>query len=149
MNDRSVDHATFAVERAYDRPPARVFAAWSDRDAKARWWGRSVVQHDFDFRVGGREVQRGIDDRGNAYTFRAVYHDIVPSERIVYSYEMLLAETCISVSLATVEFRRDGAGTRLLFTEQAAFLDGYETSVDRQHGMGGLLDALTAELRPG
>ena len=27
--ERSVTHATFAVERSYDASPARVFAAWA------------------------------------------------------------------------------------------------------------------------
>jgi dihydrofolate reductase len=33
----------------------------------------------------------------------------------------------ISVSLATVELAPEGAGTRLVFTEQCAFLDGHDT----------------------
>jgi uncharacterized protein YndB with AHSA1/START domain len=118
MSERSVEHASFVVERTYDRAPDRVFAAWSDRDAEARWWGSSVEQHDFEFRVGGRELQRGVDEHGNAYSFHALYQDIVPGKRIVYTYDMLLEQTRISVSLATVEFRPAGAGTHLVFPEQ-------------------------------
>jgi hypothetical protein len=62
---------------------------------------------------------------------------------------MLLAKTLISVSVATVEFRPDGVGTRLVFTEQGAFLDGHDTPARREHGMGSLLDELDAELRSG
>ncbi len=40
MTDRSVTHATFVVERRYDASPARVFAAWADPAAKARWFAR-------------------------------------------------------------------------------------------------------------
>jgi hypothetical protein len=53
----------------------------------------------------------------------------------------------VSVSLATVEFHPDGAGTLLVFTEQGAFLDGRETPTRREQGMGSLLDALAAGLR--
>lgn len=34
MSDRSTDHSTFVIERTYDAPPARVFNAWADREAK-------------------------------------------------------------------------------------------------------------------
>jgi hypothetical protein len=52
----------------------------------------------------------------------------------------------ISVSVATVEIAAAIAGTRLVFTEQGAFLDGLETPSSREQGTGGLLDALGAEL---
>jgi uncharacterized protein YndB with AHSA1/START domain len=142
MTERSVEHAIFVVERRYDAAPDRVFAAWSDRAAKARWFGSAEDRVELDFRVGGQELHEGIDQRGNPYTFRAIYQDIVEPGRIVYTYEMLLGETRISVSVATVELRPDGAGTLLVFTEQAAFLDGHDTPAQRQHGMGSLLDAL-------
>ena len=36
----------------------------------------------------------------------------------------------------------DGEGTRLLFSEQGAFLDGLDDPAGREHGTGKLLDAL-------
>jgi uncharacterized protein YndB with AHSA1/START domain len=150
MTERSVTHATFVIERDYDAPPARVFAAWSSRDAKARWFGAPddrTGKFQLDFRVGGREFNRGTAPNGNVYTYDARYQDIVPDERIVYAYDMHLGETRISVSLATVEFKRKGAGTRLIFTEQGAFLDGLDNPADREHGTGELLNALGAELQ--
>ena len=77
----------------------------------------------------------------------ARYHDIVPDQRIVYAYDMYLDQTRISVSLATVELQPVGNGTRLLFTEQGAFLDGHDQPQYREQGTGDLLDALGAELR--
>jgi uncharacterized protein YndB with AHSA1/START domain len=71
----------------------------------------------------------------------------VPDERIVYTYDMNLGDTRISVSLATVEFKPAGKGTRLIFTEQGAFLDGHDIPAQREQGTGALLDALGAELR--
>ena len=72
---------------------------------------------------------------------------IVPDQRIVYSYELLFGETRVSVSLATIELLAEGDGTRLVMTEQGAFLDGHDTSATREHGTGELLDALGAFLR--
>jgi uncharacterized protein YndB with AHSA1/START domain len=149
MSKRSVEHATFVVERTYDAAPTRVFAAWSDRKAKARWIGSSESSFELDFRVGGRERHEGTVANGNSYTFHGIYQDIVPAQRIVYTYDMLMDETRISVSLATVEFEPEGDGTRLVFTEQGAFLDGHDLPSRREHGMGSLLDALGAEFGSG
>jgi uncharacterized protein YndB with AHSA1/START domain len=147
MRERSVEHATFVLERTYDASPDRVFAAWSDPEAKARWFDGSEGEVELDFRVGGRERRRGTLPDGRAYTFQALYQDIVQARRIVFTYDMLLDETRISVSVATVQFRPERAGTRLVFTEQGAFLDGHEMPGRREQGMGSLLDALAAELR--
>jgi uncharacterized protein YndB with AHSA1/START domain len=125
-----------------------VFAAWSDPAAKARWFDGPGAEFEIDFRVGGRERRQGPLPDGRAYTFQALYHDIVPARRIVFSYDMLVDENRISVSLATVQLTPEQAGTRLVFTEQGAFLDGHETPEQREHGMGSLLDALAAELGP-
>lgn len=38
MTDYSVKHSTFTLERTYAASSAAVFAAWSDRDAKAKWF---------------------------------------------------------------------------------------------------------------
>jgi uncharacterized protein YndB with AHSA1/START domain len=150
MSERSVEHATFAIERTYGVPPERAFAAWADPEAKARWFHGGAQQLELDFRVGGRERAEGTAPDGRAYTYEALFRDIVPAKRIVYAYDMLLGETRISVSLATVEFRAEGEdATRLVFTEQGAFLDGYEYTDRRAHGMAALLDALGAELTAG
>src|SRR5579862_4268497 len=127
MPDRSVVHSTFTIERTYERPPARVFAAWADPALKSRWFGGGTddapVELDTDFRVGGHERIRSAP---GAYEGR--YHDIVPDERIAFTYDLSLGGPLVSISLATVEFRptRDGVGTRLTYTEHGAFLDGLE-----------------------
>jgi uncharacterized protein YndB with AHSA1/START domain len=123
-----------------------VFAAWSQPDAKARWFGGSRGEYELDFRIGGREFSRGGPQGGPVYTFEARYQDIVPDERIVYAYDMHLDDARISVSLATVELKPAGEGTRLIFTEQGAFLDGLDTPEQREQGTGGLLDALGEEV---
>jgi uncharacterized protein YndB with AHSA1/START domain len=150
MPTRSVTHATFVIERTYPAAPARVFAAWADPAAKARWFsGPDEWQsgpHELDFRVGGRERVSGGPPAGPVHTFDARYHDIVPNERIISSYDMYMDETRISSSLATVEFHPAGSGTRLVYTEQGAFLDGHDTPAQREHGTAELLDALGAAL---
>src|SRR3954466_4713714 len=120
MQERSSHHATFVIERRYPASRARVFAAWADPSVKARWFsGPSAWLKEgyvLDFRVGGREHLRTFAPGGKVHQYDCCYRDIVPEARIVYSYDMHIAETRISVSLATVEFLPDGAGTRLKFT---------------------------------
>jgi uncharacterized protein YndB with AHSA1/START domain len=142
MSERSVEHATFVVERVYDAFPDRTFAAWSDPHAKARWYGNPERELELDFRVGGWERHRGTLADGREYAYQALFWDIVPGWRIVYTYEMLLDGVRISVSVATAEFRPERDGTRLVFTEQGAFLDAHEMPAQRKQGMGSLLDAL-------
>jgi len=36
MTERSVTHATWAIERTYSASPARVFAAFAEKEQKAR-----------------------------------------------------------------------------------------------------------------
>jgi uncharacterized protein YndB with AHSA1/START domain len=79
---------------------------------------------------------------GREYAYQALFWDIVPGQRIVYTYDMLLDGIRISVSVATAEFKPDRDSTRLVFTEQAAFLDGHEIPARREQGMGSLLDSL-------
>ncbi|MFC4563774.1 SRPBCC family protein [Nocardiopsis mangrovi] len=150
MSGRSVTHSAFTIERDYPATPQRVFAAFSDPATKARWfagpeeWGSSAFE--LDFRVGGREFNRGGPKEGPVHTFEAVFQDIVPDQRIVYSYDMRADDTRLSVSLATLEFRPEGTGTRLVLTEQGAYLDGHEDPGRREQGTRHLLDALAAEL---
>ena len=148
-----IEHAELRIERRYETPPAEVFSAWSSAEAKARWfmgpdeWQREPLE--LDFRVGGRERSVGGAVGGPVYTCNAIYWDIVEPERIVYTYEMLEDERCISVTLATVELAADGDGTRLVLTEHSAFLDGLIDPALREQGWGSLLDALGRALAEG
>lgn len=151
MTKRSVSHGMFCLERTYDASPARVFSAFSTEAHKQLWFSGSndawdMVERAFDFRVGGREVLEGRWKSGTVSRCEILYFDIVPDERIVYVYEMLIDGTKISTSLATIEIAPEGAGTRLKVTEQGAFLDGYEDGGSREHGTAALLERLRESL---
>ena len=133
MTERSVTHATFVIERTYHASPSRVFSAWADPAAKARW-AACHEGFELDFRIGGRELSSGGEPGGPIYTTEAWYRDIVPDQRIVYTYMLAVDGTRVSVSLVTVEFTPDAGGTRLTYTEQGAFLDGHDTPAEREHG---------------
>jgi uncharacterized protein YndB with AHSA1/START domain len=153
MKLSTVAHDTFVIERTYDIPIAQVFRAWADPMLKARWFAGSAdalgAGYDLDFRVGGREVNRGGPPGGPVYTYQSEFHDIVPEQRIIYTYEMYADETRISVSVATVQFRSRDATTQLVLTEQGVFLDGHDTAAQREEGTRSLLDSLAAILPGG
>jgi uncharacterized protein YndB with AHSA1/START domain len=146
MSERSATHATFAIERTYDAPPARVFAAWASEAAKSQWFGSGGGgEHELDFRVGGSEHLRA-QMESDVYTYDAVYEDIVQDERIVYTYNMHRNGERMSVSVTTVELRAAREGTDLRYTEQGVFLDGIDKPELREHGTNELLDKLAAAL---
>ncbi|MCG5213405.1 SRPBCC family protein [Streptosporangium sp. KLBMP 9127] len=149
MIDRSVTHATFALERLYPATAARVFAAWANPKAKARWFSTPDADHELDFRVGGREVNRSHLDSGLSMTFESLYRDIVQDERIVYTSMLHVGDDLATASLTTVAFCPADGGTQLVLTEQGAFLDGREEPSWRKHGTGDWLDALGVELGAG
>ncbi len=147
---RSVSHATFVIERAYKAAPAKVFAAFADPKAKAQWfvgpdnWEKS--DHKLDFRVGGGESVSGGPPGGVVHHYNATIWDIVEGERIVTSYEMRLDKTRVSVSLGVTEIKPDGAGAKLTYTEQGAFLDGFDEGGQRERGTQELFDQLERHL---
>ena len=146
-----VVHRTFSVERAYPAPPARVFAAFADPETKRRWCaegpGSEVDEFALDFRVGGFERTRFRFVGGAPVRNDTLFLDIVPDERIVFAYALTAEEVRTSAALTTVELAADGGGTRLLLTEQVAFLDGVDGTASRRSGWGALLDRLGDALR--
>ena len=150
MAERSVTHATFTLERSYDAPPAKVFKAFADPAIKRRWFvegeGWAVEEFTGEFKVGGFERSRFRFRGGEPIRNDTSYHDIVPNERIIFAYTMTIGENRISASLATCEFKPSGAGTRFIFTEQGAFLDGIDDPAEREHGTNLMLDGLGAAL---
>jgi len=149
---RSAVHGTFTIERDYPFPPERVFAAWAALEAKSQWFagpkGEWKQKHrELEFRVGGREHLSGTWKGGKVSHFDSLYFDIVQNERIVFAYDMHIDTTRISVSLATVEFKRADGGTKLVLTEQGVFLDGYDDAGSREKGTQGLLDGLGLYLK--
>jgi uncharacterized protein YndB with AHSA1/START domain len=152
MTDSSVIHDTFVIERTYPAAPSRVFAAFTTAEAKEAWSdtgdlepaGGTAGATEFDFRPGGRE-KFGFRYDGKTMRYDALYYDIVPEQRIVYSYEMYMDDVRMSVTVATIEFAKSGDGTALTWTEQGAYLDGIdgaEASALRQGGTAEMLDGL-------
>ena len=61
---------------------------------------------------------------------------------------MLLDGVKISTSLATIDFEPKDKGTRLVLTEQHAFVDGYEDNGSRERGTSGVFSISLSLLFP-
>ena len=141
----SVVHDSFTIERTYPASPERVFAAWATIEAKAHWFGSEegleLAEHTLDFRVGGTERLSAKAGKVQ-FDFDATYYDIVENERIVWSYDMHMDGRRMSVSVGTVEITPAPGGSKLVMTEQGAFLDGLDTNEQRAEGTRQFLDNL-------
>jgi uncharacterized protein YndB with AHSA1/START domain len=156
MAEQAVSHNTFTIERRYPVPPTQVFRAFADPARKRRWFaegeGFEVKSFEMDFRVGGFERARfsfkpGTPvPAGTACANDTVYLDIVDNERIVTAYTMTVGGNRMSSSQSTFELRADGAGTKLVFTEQAAFFANADGPQMREQGWRALFEQLAREL---
>jgi uncharacterized protein YndB with AHSA1/START domain len=129
MKNEAVTHGTITIEKSFPHPPEKVFAAWADPKKKQRWFaegeGFEVSSFELDFRVGGRERTHFRGTNHPPMTNETYFHDIVENRRIIMSYSMTMdGRRPFSVSLATVEIEPSQGGSRMVFTEQAVFLEG-------------------------
>jgi uncharacterized protein YndB with AHSA1/START domain len=98
------------MTRVFDAPRELVFEAHSSCEHMERWWGPrkyTVVDCKMDFRPGGewRIVHRGPD--GEEYGFRGEFREIVPPEKIVWTFEFEGMPGHVSVETLTLD-EQDG-----------------------------------------
>jgi len=80
---------TVTLHRVLRAPPARIYKAFLDADALAKWLpphGFTGKVHEMDARVGGRYHMSFTNfSTGSAHAFGGEYRELVPGERIVYT----------------------------------------------------------------
>jgi uncharacterized protein YndB with AHSA1/START domain len=155
MNEPSVIHSTFVIERSYPKPPDQVFSAFSAAAKKRRWFAEGekheVEKFEMDFRVGGAErliyrFKEGTPFPGVTLTNEGSYQDIVPDSRVVIAQTMTLGDKRISAALVTIELLPTGKGTDLICTHQGAFFEGSDGPQMREAGWRHLFENLAKEL---
>ena len=145
-------HHTIVVKRVYNASPARVFAAWRDPAALARWyvpgdetWVSHVDKHEF--RVGGAKLIVFGPKGGPQYSENCRYEDIVENARICYAMTVARGPERITTSMVTVEIAPRAGGSETTVTDQLVILNGQDTPDGREKGWGETLDKLPAELQ--
>lgn len=137
MKHLPTTHTDFVIEREFAATPEAVFQAWADPDAKRAWsdcHAEHTTGYQLDFRPFGHESHRVVYPDGRVQTIEKVFFDIVTPRRIVFAYEISVDTRRLSVSLVTVEFSAVKRGTRMVYTEQLAYLDGHEDRAQRLQG---------------
>lgn len=154
MKNSKINHGTFTIEKTYNASAESVFSAWGDLESRAQWFvgpdDCKSIRRELDFRVGGLEVLHSRFGNGYEPLYESRFYSIVPNQRIVFVYDMHLNGEHHSVSLASVEIESLGPQkSRLIFTEQVAFLDGTserEGTASREEGTMELLKQLAGFL---
>lgn len=142
-------HTDFVIEREFAATPGSVFQAWADPEAKRLWsdcHADDTTEYHLDFRPLGRETHQVFYPDGRVQQIEKVFFDIVAARRIVFAYDITLEGRRLSVSLVTVEFFGSQRGTRMIYTEQLAYLDGHEDRAQRLQGTAESLDRLALYL---
>ncbi|MHA7305993.1 SRPBCC family protein [Arthrobacter sp. TMN-49] len=101
--------------REIDAPVAEVFRAFMDPDLAIAWlgpWDLTMEMHVWEAHTGGSWAYSHVDDAGNRYGFRGVFHHVLEDRRIVQTFEFDGYPG--HVSLEEVEFEDLGGRTRIL-----------------------------------
>ena len=89
MENSTVIHSTFQLERKLKASPERVFAAFADEATKRRWFfegnSHALEHHELDFKVGGRERAQmkmgpGTPVAGRTLVNETVYTQLTPDK---------------------------------------------------------------------
>ncbi len=136
---------SLTLKRRFKASPERVFAAWTQPEQIAQWFGPAgvkVTSAEFDARVGGKFRISATSPDGEKHQVGGVIREVVANRKLVYTWAW--HTTPERESLVTVEFKPDGDGTILALTHEQ-FFD--EAARDRhQFGWNGALDKLEAFL---
>lgn len=122
-----------------DAPLDAVYRAYVDPELFVRWWGPAELTSKIERwepETGGSWRVVHVDPDGNEYGFRGVYHDVVPAERIVMTFEFEGMPG--HVALETHTFEAVEGGTRV--TQHAV----YQSVADRD----GMNESGAAEFAP-
>ena len=136
------DREILAV-RVFDASRERVFAAYTDAEQIAQWWGpreTETIVDKLEARAGGawRFVMRNPD--GSETGFRGTIREITPPERIVQTFEWEGMPGHVSVDTAEFEDLGDG---RTKVTSTSIFHTTEERDGMLESGMeGGMAESL-------
>ena len=101
------------MTREFDAPRELVFEAHTSCEHMSRWWGPRKYEFagcEIDFREGGKWRMVHRSPEGEEYAFRGEFREIVPPERIVWTFEYEGFPGNISVETLTLE-EHDGRTT--------------------------------------
>ena len=108
------------LEYVLAKPRERVFAAFVEPDSLAEWWGpRGFTSHtiELDLREGGRYRIAMQPPEGDVFHLRGEFREIVPPNRLVYTFEWEEPTPDDRQTLVMLTFERVDGGTRLILDQ--------------------------------
>ncbi len=136
---------TLTLEHTFEAPREDVFAAWTDPEVLRRWWAAGpdwdTPVADVDLRVGGRYRLAMHDPAsGDVFVVGGEYAEVVPPERLVYTWTWEHDSQGSAGSVVTVVFRDEGARTTVQLTH-TGFADAAAVA-RHEHGWQAVMDTL-------
>jgi uncharacterized protein YndB with AHSA1/START domain len=121
--------------RLLDAPPDIVYKAYTDPEAIAQWWGPArytTTVEKLDVRPGGawRFIQRATD--GGEHIFSGVFREVVPSSRLVFTFNYEAMPGHEAVETITLE---PADGGRTTVTDNLRFQNREDRDGMIQSGM--------------
>lgn len=140
------DEDGFSLTRRFKAPPARIFAALADVEAR-KIWGTPApsvkLRYDSaDFREGGRDVYWCVIDGDPRFRLDVVHHEIRAPHRLSYVETCAEGDTPMFTLLVSYDIREDGAGSILEVSLRGVSLDGTDALYGPRHGFPAALDNL-------
>ncbi len=134
-----VERGEFTITRIFAAPRALVFAAWTQPEHLAHWWGNHgtvLTSCEVDARNGGvfKYCMRTSD--GTDYWVAGEYHEVSAPEKLVFTCG-LTSVTPSHDALWTVEFADEGNSTRMTLHQKL-----FDLSHARAGAKPGLLECL-------
>ena len=112
---------TVRLHRVFKAPPERVYRAFLDADALAKWlppYGFTCKVHHMDARVGGGHKMSFINfGTGLGHSFGGTYVELVPAEKIRYT-DSFDDPNLPGQMQATLNFRAVSCGTELTVLQE-------------------------------
>jgi uncharacterized protein YndB with AHSA1/START domain len=120
MQSSTKDRPSVNITRHYDASPEKVWHAWTDPQALARWFGPDsegvVSLAELDVRVGGRyHIRFGVPG-AEVHDVSGIYQQVQPKRKLVFSWAW--KSTPERASRVSVSLRPLGAGTELTFVHE-------------------------------
>jgi uncharacterized protein YndB with AHSA1/START domain len=130
------------LQRVLPVAPDAVFAAFSEADELAKWWGPrgfTIPSADFDPRVGRRYRIEMEPPEGDSFYLVGEFREVDPPGRLAYTFVWEPPDPDDTETLVTLSFREVEGSTELSFTQgpfrteerRALHRDGWTETLDK------------------
>ena len=148
MTTKAAEKTSLEIKRFINAPRTRVYAAWTDPAQLKEWFGPVWVRTCeliAEARVGGKFRWDVINCDGKQVTIQGDYREIVPGEKIVFTWKHCDDELWENrISIVSVKFSDRNGGTELRLKHEQ--LPDDESRDGHNRGWNSVLDKLESFL---